>query len=831
MRNYKIEYRCLLPHGLHARPATQLEAVCQRFSASIEWCNRRNGRCANAKSVLALLSTDTLHRDVCDIVVSGHDAQRAANSLRHFLRYELNEQDDSAVGQNSFVVPRNLRASHSQIFPGLVANAGFARGQLILFDSPETSLPVDLPVEEADEQQRLLQSALAQLQQQLTVQYRQASAQTAQILQAHLSLLSDITFQQKLSALLTDSPTLAHAILQLQRDYQTQFMASDSSYLQERELDLRDLCQQLLVLIYPTWAKVKTLQLQTASVVLADELTPSQFLSLDRQHLCALLLTKAARTSHAVILARAAGIPVLTGMYDSRLSQAAGQMVWVDANAGFCLLQPDAVAERYYALDEQIKLKRLQQLQMRNQVPGVSGDGQRLEIAANIASASDALLAFQSGAEGIGLFRTEMLFMDREQPPDEEEQYQAYTAVLTAAAGKPVIIRTFDIGGDKPVTYLPPIAESNPFLGLRGIRLYPYQETLFRTQLRALFRAALHGPLKVMLPMVLQPEEVIWARQLMAEEQAVLQSADIPHAQFLLGIMLEIPAAALQISAFCPLVDFFSIGSNDLTQYLLAVDRNNPQVARYYQSAHPALWILLRQMVLQAHQHGRWIGLCGELASDRRFLPLLLGLGLDELSLATPQIAETKAFLSQLNAGQCRELLAKICECANSEQILASLNTGSVTEVRSMLSEECMTLQADWRNKAEVLKGMVDTLWLAGRTQQPLQLEETLWQREEAYSTGLGHGIAIPHAKTDAIDHSAISIARLAHPVDWGSLDGQPVDLVIMLTLNAQQGADEHLRIFSRLARRMMYDEFRQQLRQAPNAAALCALLQQELEM
>ncbi|WP_320151865.1 phosphoenolpyruvate--protein phosphotransferase [uncultured Tolumonas sp.] len=831
MRNYKIEYRCLLPHGLHARPATQLEAVCQRFSATIEWCNRRNGRCANAKSVLALLSTDTLFRDVCDIVVSGHDAQRAANSLRHFLRYELNEQDDSAVGQNSFVVPRNLRASHSLIFPGLVANAGFARGQLVLFDSPEPSLPVDLPLEKTEEQQRLLQSALTQLQQQLSAQYRQASTQTAQILQAHLSLLSDITFQQKLSALLTDSPTLAHAILQLQRDYQTQFMASDSPYLQERELDLRDLCQQLLVLIYPTWAKAKTLQLHTASVVLADELTPSQFLSLERPHLRALLLTKAARTSHAVILARAAGIPVLTGMYDSRLTLAAGQMVWVDANAGFCLLQPDAVAERYYALDEQIKLKRLQQLQMRSQTPGVSADGQRLEIAANIASASDTLLAFQSGAEGIGLFRTEMLFMDREQPPDEEEQYQAYVAVLTAAAGKPVIIRTFDIGGDKPVTYLPAIAETNPYLGLRGIRLYPYQETLFRTQLRALLRAAVHGPLKVMLPMVLQPEEVIWARQLMAEEQAVLQSAHIPHAQFLLGIMLEIPAAALQISAFCPLVDFFSIGSNDLTQYLLAVDRNNPQVARYYQTAHPALWILLRQMVLQAHQHGRWIGLCGELASDRRFLPLLLGLGLDELSLATPQIAETKALLSQLNAGQCRELLAEVCACANSEQVLASLNTGSVAAVRSMLSEECMTLQADWRNKAEVLKGMVDTLWLAGRTQQSLQLEETLWQREEAYSTGLGHGIAIPHAKTDVIEHSAISIARLAHPVDWGSLDGQPVDLVIMLTLNAQQGADEHLRIFSRLARRMMYDEFRQQLRQAPNAAALCALLQQELEM
>lgn len=831
MRNYKIEYRCLLPHGLHARPATQLEAVCQRFSASIEWCNRRNGRCANAKSVLALLSTDTLHRDVCDIVVSGHDAQRAANSLRHFLCYELNEQDDSAVGQKSFVVPRSLRASHSLIFPGLSANAGFARGQLVLFDVPEPSLPVDLAVEEAEEQQRLLQSALAQLQQQLTAQHRQASAQTAQILRAHLSLLNDITFQQKLSVLLSDSPTLAHAIMQLQRDYQTQFMASNSSYLQERELDLRDLCQQLLALIYPTWAKTETLQLHTASVVLADELTPSQFLSLDRQHLQALLLTHAARTSHTVILARAAGIPVLTGMYDSRLTQSAGQMVWVDANAGFCLLQPDAVTERYYALDGQIKLKRLQQLQIRSQAPGVSADGQRLEIAANIAAASDALLALQSGAEGIGLFRTEMLFMDREQPPDEEEQYQAYAAVLTAAAGKQVIIRTFDIGGDKPVAYLPSIAETNPYLGLRGIRLYPYQETLFRTQLRALFRAAMHGPLKVMLPMVLQPEEVIWARQLMAEEQAVLQLADIPHAQFLLGIMLEIPAAALQIGAFCPLVDFFSIGSNDLTQYLLAVDRNNPQVARYYQSAHPALWILLRQMVLQAHQHGRWIGLCGELASDRRFLPLLLGLGLDELSLATPQIAETKALLSQLNARQCRELLAEVCACANSEQVLASLNTGSVTEVRSMLSEACITLQADWRNKAEVLKGMVDTLWLAGRTQQSLQLEETLWQREEAYSTGLGHGIAIPHAKTDAIDHSAISIARLAHPVDWGSLDGQPVDLVIMLTLNAQQGADEHLRIFSRLARRMMYDEFRQQLRQAPNAAALCALLQQELQM
>lgn len=213
------------------------------------------------------------------------------------------------------------------------------------------------------------------------------------------------------------------------------------------------------------------------------------------------------------------------------------------------------------------------------------------------------------------------------------------------------------------------------------------------------------------------------------------------------------------------------------------------------------------------------------------FLPLLLGLGLDEISLSSARITECKTQLSQLHAGRCRQLLRQVCGCENSEQVLSLLASSQVSEPRPILSTENMILQADWLNKEEVLKGMVDHLWLTGWTSQPLQLEETLWAREAAYSTGLGHGIAIPHAMTDAIDHPAISICRLAHPVDWGSLDGQPVDLVIMLTLSTRLGREQHLRIFSRLARRIMYEEFCQQLRTAGDEQALCALLQQELNM
>ena len=841
MTSHKLEYRCSLQHGLHARPATQLEAVCQRFSATIAWRNQRNNRCADAKSVLALLGTDTLYGDLCEISLSGDDAAKAASALLHFLRYDMQEDVTTAAVASPVRIPRSLQPTRSLLVFGTPVSPGIARGELVV---AATKMPAPLPARPAEsltQRQQCLQQALSRLQQQIQTQQQQATAAEWQVLQAHLSLVTDPVFLQALQRFLADAATVAQAIQHTQHHFQSQFLSSESHYLQERELDLRDVCQQLMTLLYPGQTPAPFLALQTASVVFAEELTPSQFLRLDKRLLKALLLTKAGSTSHTIILARAAGIPVLTGLAESPLPHLAGQTVTgqtvarqtviVDAGLGLCLLQPDAIAERYYGLLSRLQQQRQQRLQQQSLSPAYSADHQRLEIAANITGVEDAGLAFSAGAEGVGLFRTETLFMDRAQAPDEDEQYQAYRAVVQQAGGKPVIIRTFDIGGDKPVHYLPFAAELNPFLGGRGIRVYPHCEALFRTQLRALLRAAAVGPLKVMLPMVSQPEELVWVRQRIAEETAALNAALIPHAVFSLGIMLEVPSAVLQIRTFCALADFFSIGSNDLTQYLLAVDRNNPRVARYYHYAHPALWLLLRQIVEHAHQSGRWVGLCGELAAEPQFLPLILGLGLDEISVSPSRIGECKTQLSQLNAASCQQLLAQVCECEHSEQVLALLAVSEVTEPRPMLSAENMLLQAEWQNKSEILKGMVDHLWLTGRTTQPAELEDVLWTREDAYSTGLGHGIAIPHAMSEAIEHPTISICRLAQPVDWGALDGQPVDLVIMLTLNPRQGREQHLRIFSRLARRIMYEEFRQQLRAAPDAEALMQLLWQELQI
>ncbi|WP_024872429.1 phosphoenolpyruvate--protein phosphotransferase [Tolumonas lignilytica] len=827
---HKLEYRCSLQRGLHARPATQLEAVTKGFKATIDWCNRRNGRCANAKSVLALLGTDTLFDDLCDITLTGSDALEAARVLQHFLHYELQEDVGAETELPPQFMPRSLLATKSEWIHGLPVSPGIAQGQLVLFESSLSLPSIALPPETWDLRQRLITTALIQLQQQLELQLTQAQDQTAQVLQAHLALVTDSQFRQILQGALPDAASAAQAILQTQHYFQSQFQRADSHYLRERELDLRDVCQQLLALLYPTWVQ-ESCTLAQASVVLATELTPSQFLRLDKSYLRALLLTHGGATSHTVILARAAGIPVLTRLPETRLRQTVGLPVIVDAELGICLVQPDQIAERYYQLHQQIRQQRQRVLAQQSLSLAWSADRQRLEIAANINSPSEMSQALAAGAEGVGLFRTETLFLERDTPPDEEEQYQAYCALLTAANGKPVIIRTFDLGGDKPLSYLPLSQEANPFLGMRGVRLYPHCEALFRTQLRALLRAAPLGGLKVMLPMVSQLDELIWVRRLVAEEQLALHAAQIPHAAFPLGIMLEIPATALQVPVFCAQADFFSIGSNDLTQYLLAVDRTNPQVAHYYHYAHPALWLLLRQIAEQARLHGCWIGLCGELARERRFLPLLLALGLNEISLVTTQIVECKTQLAQLHAGRCRQLLDQVCECDSSEQVLALLVDSDVYEPRPMLSSDNMILQAAWISKAEVLKGMVDHLWLTGRTAQPYSLEEALWTREETYSTGLGHGIALPHAMSDAIEHPAISICRLTQAVDWGSLDGQPVDLVIMLTLSTRQGKEQHLRIFSRLARKIMYESFRQQLRQAPDGSALCALLQAELKL
>ncbi|MCW8926170.1 MAG: fructose PTS transporter subunit IIA, partial [Xanthomonadales bacterium] len=460
-----------------------------------------------------------------------------------------------------------------------------------------------------------------------------------------------------------------------------------------------------------------------------------------------------------------------------------------------------------------------------------TGDGVRLEVSANIALPEEAPEVFANGAEGIGVFRTEMLFTGRQGPPGEEEQYRVYRKVADAAGDRPVIIRTFDIGGDKPVPWLQGPAEDNPFLGMRGARLYPERETEFRTQLRAMLRAAVHGGLRIMVPMISTPDELRWARGVYDDVCKTLEADGIEAAKAPFGIMLEVPSAVYSMGQLAPMSDFFSIGSNDLLQYFMAADRGNPRLGGLYDHYQPAFLRFLRELLGEAKTHGVFTGLCGDMASDESALPLLVGMGLDEISLVAPQIPRTKAALSRLDSVACTRLLDRAIACENSAAVLAELDSFQARHGgRSLFSEDLVVFAESAGSKQEAIKQLVDLAHLAGRTGNAAALETAVWQREDVFSTGLGFGIAIPHCKSAAVAHNSLCVARYTEPLDWQSRDGEPVDTVIMLIVNEHDAGEAHLKIFAQLARRIMHEEFRNGLRACADINSLLRYLVDAVE-
>lgn len=680
-----VEFICELPNGVHARPASHVETLCNTFSSQIEWHNLRTDRKGNAKSALALIGTDTLVGDNCQLLISGADEQEAHQRLSQWLRDEFPHCDAPLAEVKSDELeplPISLTNLNPQIIRARIVCSGSAGGILTPISSLDLNALGNLPAAKGvDAEQSALENGL------------------------------------------------------------------------------------------------------TLVGVDIDALTPWQH-----------------------------------------------QTIYIDGNAGAIVVEPGEAVARYYQQEARVQdaLREQQRVWLTQQAR--TADGIRIEIAANIAHSVEAQAAFGNGAEGVGLFRTEMLYMDRTSAPGESELYNIFCQALESANGRSIIVRTMDIGGDKPVDYLNIPAEANPFLGYRAVRIYEEYASLFTTQLRSILRASAHGSLKIMIPMISSMEEILWVKEKLAEAKQQLRNEHIPFDEKIpLGIMLEVPSVMFIIDQCCEEIDFFSIGSNDLTQYLLAVDRDNAKVTRHYNSLNPAFLRALDYAVQAVHRQGKWIGLCGELGAKGSVLPLLVGLGLDELSMSAPSIPAAKARMAQLDSRECRKLLNQAMACRTSLEVEHLLAQFRMTQQDApLVTAECITLESDWRSKEEVLKGMTDNLLLAGRCRYPRKLEADLWAREAVFSTGLGFSFAIPHSKSEHIEQSTISVARLAAPVRWGDDEAQ---FIIMLTLNKHAAGDQHMRIFSRLARRIMHEEFRNALVNAASADAIASLLQHELEL
>jgi fructose-specific phosphotransferase system IIA component len=375
---------------------------------------------------------------------------------------------------------------------------------------------------------------------------------------------------------------------------------------------------------------------------------------------------------------------------------------------------------------------------------------------------------------------------------------------------------------------LPP--EHNPFLGYRAVRIYPQFESLFRTQVRALVRASGHGPLRMMLPMVSTLEEIRWAKKIIAEEQAHCAAESKSFDRLMqIGAMVEVPSAAFALNEFCGEVDFFSIGSNDLLQYFMAADRADSRIAPLYNPLQPAFLRLLKQIVDTARAHKKWIGLCGEMGGQKRYLPLLAGLGLDEISVSAPAIGGLKAELSRLDLADCQQLFAAALNCATAGEVGALLDKFSAQHSLPLLAPEMVVVNADAATKEEAIKRGVDLLYIHGRTEQPRAVEEAIWRREANYSTGFGHGFAIPHCKSSAINANSVVVLKFAQPVPWNSLDDKPVRVVILMVIRECDGATEHMKIISALARQVTHESFRESIEQEQDPERLCAFLKSKI--
>lgn len=464
----------------------------------------------------------------------------------------------------------------------------------------------------------------------------------------------------------------AHSLLvQVGDELVASLSAVSDPALRQRTADVRDVTARLIrCLSNSGW----TAQVPQQAVLVAHDLPPSELLRMPKGHLAGLVLAGGGAASHTAILARSMEIPAVMGLGRAAAAIPTGALLVVDGDAGEVTVDPDPVTLAMYQQRISTHKRTRADFDELRDLPAQTRDGHRLALTANIGGPAEALVAREAGAQGVGLFRTEFLFLGRAEPPGEAEQFRAYRAVVEQMAPHPVRIRTLDLGGDKRPPFLRIDPEDNPFPGWRGLRLWQAFPELLRTQLRALLHAGVYGRLQVIAPMVTTRAEVEWLRAELAAVQAELQVAGAPCPERIeLGIMAETPAAALMAEALAPLVDFFSVGTNDLTQYTLAVDRLDARLAGLYDHLHPAVLRLIRAVVEGAHRHRRWVSICGELAGDPLASPLLLGLGLDELSMPAPQLAPVKRAIRQTDLATARRLAEQALSMSDGAEVRALL--------------------------------------------------------------------------------------------------------------------------------------------------------------
>ncbi|MGL5086201.1 MAG: phosphoenolpyruvate--protein phosphotransferase [Clostridium sp.] len=532
---------------------------------------------------------------------------------------------------------------------GIAASKGYAIGKVFLQEHEEIII-TDAKVKDVEAEKALLQKSLDASKEQLEKIKAKAvesmGAEKAEVFEAHITLLDDPEFTGGMMMEIESSSINAFkAVEGITNTFVMIFESMDDEYMRERAADIKDVSKRIIANLAGKGGEAFGIT-EENTIVVAEDLTPSDTAQLDRTKVVAFLTNIGGRTSHSAIMARTLEIPAIVGLRDITSSVKTGDSIIVDGIEGICIINPDqSVIDEYIAkketfIAEQEELKKLIDVKTRTK------SGKRIEVCGNIGQPEDVDNVLAYGGDGVGLFRTEFLYMDRESAPTEDEQYNSYKYVLEKTEGKQVVIRTLDIGGDKTLPYLPLPEEMNPFLGYRAIRLCLDRKDIFRVQIRALLRASVHGNLAVMFPMISGLEEFQAAKEFVEECKTELKAEGIAFSDTIQwGIMVEIPAAAVYADELAKHVDFFSIGTNDLIQYTLAADRMSEKVSYLYNPMHPAVLRLIKMTIDGAHKHGKWVGMCGEMAGDEAAIATLVQYGLDEFSMSATSILTAKKII------------------------------------------------------------------------------------------------------------------------------------------------------------------------------------------
>jgi phosphotransferase system enzyme I (PtsI) len=564
------------------------------------------------------------------------------------------------------------------VFRGIPVSAGVSRGKVLVLGQTQQEISKRiLPEAALPEEVNRLEKALVQTRHEIIeVQHKVSEAMGAEegsIFDAHLLVLDDPVLIDEVVRLINlEKVNADYAFRRVAERYAATLAAIEDEYLRERAADMRDVTSRVLNNLIGSRSEVDPRHLQEPCIIISHDLTPSVTAQLDRTKVLGFATDVGSKTSHTAIMARSLKIPAVVGLKSTSAEMVSGQYALLDGFNGIIIVNPtdQTLFEYGQLIRKQVTLEE----KLRDIVdkPAVTLDGRRVFLSANIEQAGDTQAVLECGAEGVGLFRTEYLFINRSHPPTEEEQFQAYRQVVTALKPSAVVIRTFDLGGDKFLSHLDVPTEMNPFLGWRAIRFCLQQRDIFRDQLRAILRASAEGYVKMMYPMVSGLDELNQANALVEEYKAELRREGVPFDEKMeIGAMIEIPSAALIADSLARRVKFFSIGTNDLIQYSLAVDRMNEKIAHLYEPTHPAIVRLIKATVDAATRNGLWVGVCGEMAGDPVMIPLLLGLGVGELSAAPPLVPQIKFMVRRIKMPEAQALADFALNCESGSEILA----------------------------------------------------------------------------------------------------------------------------------------------------------------